>query len=132
MRSIAAAGLMVLVLSIAWSGDALAQTTYNVVPGHQVRVLWAYSLNPDCTSLGQVVVRMTQPPQHGRVTTRSGRSFPTFASSNSHSVCNTRRVPGVEAYYQPAAGYAGSDAVSFEVMFPSGNYQQSTANIQVR
>jgi hypothetical protein len=132
MRKYAAASVAAFGLSTLWSGAASAQATYNVVAGHEVRVVWAYSLNPDCSSLGQVVVRVTQPPQHGRVTIRNSRSFPNFASSNSHSVCNTRRVPGVEGYYRPASGYAGPDSVSFDVIYPSGNYQQSTANIQVR
>lgn len=121
-----------LFLSVAWSSLASAQTTYNVVAGHQVRVYWAISLNPDCTPDGQVVVRVTQPPQHGRITIRNGRLFPNYQSSNIRNVCNARRVPGVEAYYQPASGYTGFDSVNFETIFPAGAYRQNTANIQVR
>jgi hypothetical protein len=105
---------------------------YNVAAGHELRVLWAYALNPDCSSLGQTVVRIVQQPQHGRIAVRNGRGFPAYASSNSHSVCNTRRVPGMEAYYQAAAGFTGFDSVGFDVIFPNGSYQQITRNIQVR
>jgi hypothetical protein len=132
MRKFAAAGVAAIFISVIWPGGASAQATYNVAAGHQLRVLWAYSLNPDCSSLGQVVVRVTQQPQHGRIAVRNGHAFPTFASSNSRSVCNTRRVPGVEAYYQAPAGFTGFDSVGFEAIFPSGSYQQITRNIQVR
>lgn len=132
MHRFAATGFAALSLSVAWSGAATAQATFNVAAGHQVRVYWAYSLNPDCTPDGQVVVRITQPPQHGRITIRNGRLFPNYPSSNSRNVCNTRRVPGVEAYYQPASGYIGLDSASFDTIFPNGTYRQFTSNIQVR
>lgn len=70
--------------------------------------------------------------QHGRVTIRSGGVFPNFPASNVRNVCNTRRVPGVEAYYRPEPGYLGFDSVGFETIFPSGDYRTYTANIQVR
>jgi hypothetical protein len=132
MLKFAAAGLAALGLIVTWSGAASAQTTFNVAAGHQVRVNWAISLNPDCTPDGQIVVRMTQPPQHGRVTIRNGRAFPNYPSSNIRNVCNTRRVPAVESYYRPEPGYTGFDSVSFETIFPGGSYRQNTANIQVR
>lgn len=122
------AALMIVILP----SMASAQTTYNVVAGGRVRVNWAYSVNPDCSSDGQVVMRITEAPQHGRISISNGRLFPNYPSSNVRNVCNTRRVPGVEAYYQPAAGYLGYDSVSFEIIFPSGTYRQYTANIQVR
>jgi hypothetical protein len=132
MPKFAVAGFAALGLAVAWSGTASAQTAFNVAAGHEVRVYWAYSLNPDCTPDGQIVVRMTQPPQHGRVAIRNGRPFPNYPSSNTRNVCNVRRVPGIEAYYQPSSGYTGPDSASFETIFPNGEYRQYTANIQVR
>jgi len=132
MQKFATTCFATLGLSVIWSAAASAQTTYNVVAGHEVRVHWAISLNPDCTPDGQIVVRITQPPQHGLVTIRNGRAFPNYPSSNIRNVCNTRRVPAVEAYYRPELGYTGFDSVSFETIFPAGSYRQNTANIQVR
>jgi hypothetical protein len=119
-------------ISVAWSGVALAQTAYNVVSGHEVRINWGISVDPDCRSNGQVVMRVTQPPQHGRVSIRSAGVFPNFPGSNVRNVCNRRRVPGVEAYYRSEPGYLGFDSVGFETIFPNGDYRQHTANIQVR
>ena len=82
--------------------------------------------------MGEIVVRITQAPQHGRVAIKNSRSFPNFPSSNSRSTCNTRRSPGVEAFYQPASGYTGFDSVAFEVIYPTGSDRQFSANIQVK
>ena len=132
MRKFALACMAALGLLVAWSGAASAQSAINVVAGHQVQVRWAYSLNPDCSSAGQIVVRITQPPQHGRVVIRNGRGFPNFPSSSNFSTCNTRRVAGIAAYYQPESGYVGFDSVGFETIYPNGSYRQDTKNIQVR
>jgi hypothetical protein len=134
MRSFTAVFLIALGISVAGSGKASAQAAFsvNVAAGHQVRALWTYSINPDCTSLGPIVVRITQAPQQGRVSIRNDRAFPNFPNSNVRNVCNARRVPGVAAYYQAASGYVGFDSISFDVIFPSGSYRQYTTNIQVR
>ena len=112
-------------------GTALAQN-YNVVSGHSTRVYYTYATNPDCTSIGQIVVRLTQPPQHGRVTIRNGSLFPNFPASNVRNVCNGRRVPGVEAYYVSEPAYTGSDSAAFEAIYPHGEFRQYTAYITVR
>jgi hypothetical protein len=132
MGKFAAACVGALGLSAAWANNASAQTAYNVVAGHEVKVYWAYSLNPDCTPNGQIVVRLTQQPQHGRIAIRNARLFPNYPSSNIRYVCNTRRVPGIEAYYHPASGYIGFDTAAFESIFPNGEYRTYAASIQVR
>jgi hypothetical protein len=132
MKAFTVACFIAVGASIAGSGSARAQTPYSVVAGHEVRINWAASVNPDCTSNGQVVMRITQPPQHGRVSIRNAGVFPNFPGSNVRNVCNTHRVRGVEAYYRPEAGYVGFDSVGFETVFPTGTYRQYTANIQVR
>src|SRR4051812_26272093 len=60
MGKFAAAGFTAFCVLIVAFTEASAQTTLNVAAGHQLRVLWAYSLNPDCSSLGEIVVRITQ------------------------------------------------------------------------
>jgi hypothetical protein len=116
---------------VAWSGAASART-FNVVSGGSVRVAQAYSLNPDCTPIGKPAIRMTQPPQHGRVTIRSARIYPAFPASNPRIVCNTHRVPALEGVYIADRGYVGTDSSSFEIIYGSGNYRQYTVSITVR
>jgi len=132
MHGFVAAVLAGLLSSVAWPGAASAQTTFNVATGHEVKVSSWVSINPDCTPTGQIVMRVTQAPQHGRVSIRNAAVFPNFPSSNVRSVCNRRRVPGVEAHYRPESGYLGFDSVSLEMISPGGVYRSYTANIQVR
>jgi hypothetical protein len=123
---------VVCLTGLVMLSDAALAQSYTVAADHQARVYYTYSTNPDCTSFGQVIVRLTQAPQHGRVTIRNATVYPNFPASNIRSVCNRRRVPGVEAHYIPERGYTGPDSVSFETIFPDGLYRQSTATISVR
>lgn len=66
------------------------------------------------------MVRIAQPPEHGRVAIRQTGVFPTFPESNLRSVCNRRRVPGVQATYVSQRGYIGPDFTVLEVLFPAG------------
>jgi hypothetical protein len=91
-----------------------------VASGRPLMLYQAYATNPDCTSAGAVVVRVAQPPEHGRVSIRQTGVFPRFPEANLRSVCNRRRVPGVEATYVSQRGYTGSDFTVLEVLFPAG------------
>ena len=66
------------------------------------------------------MVRIAQPPEHGRVAIRQTGVFPKFPESNLRSVCNRRRVPGVQATYVSQRGYIGPDFTVLEVLFPAG------------
>jgi len=91
-----------------------------VASGRPLMLYRAWSTNPDCTSAGTVVMRVAQPPEHGRVTIRQTGVFPSFPQSNLRSVCNRRRVPGVQAVYVSQRGYTGPDFTALEVLFPAG------------
>ena len=68
-----------------------------VASGRPLMLYEAYSTNPDCSSAGQVVLRVAQSPEHGRVSIRQTGVFPRFPEANPRSACNRRRVPGVQA-----------------------------------
>jgi hypothetical protein len=91
-----------------------------VASGKPLILYQANATNPDCTSAGTVVIRVAEPPEHGRVSIRQTGVFPNFAEANLRSVCNRRRVPGVEAIYVSQRGYTGSDFTVLEVLFPAG------------
>jgi len=122
MREFALASVAVLLLS---PGVALAQAAYNVTAGHQVRVYYAYAVNPDCTSVGQVVIRMTQAPQHGRITMRNGSAFPNFRSrmcAVSAIVAGCRqRKPTT----RPTPAIPGLTARASKPSFPTGNIDRA-------
>lgn len=100
--------------------------------GKPLKLYQAYSVNPDCSSFGNVTVKMTEQPSHGRVSISPGGVFPNFPASNVRSRCNTRRVAGVIATYTAQRGYQGHDRVAIEVIFPAGAYQRHEFGIVVR
>lgn len=102
-----------------------------VASGRPLNLYHAYATNPDCTSAGAVVVRVEEAPEHGRVTIRQTGVFPGFPESNPRSVCNRRRVAGVQAVYVSQRGYQGPDLVVLEVLFPAGRGVRVTLPIQV-
>ena len=102
-----------------------------VASGRPLMLYQASATNPDCTSAGAVVLRVAQAPEHGRVAIRKTGVFPRFAESNIRSVCNRRRVPGVEAVYTSQRGYLGSDTVVLEALFPAGRGVRVVIPIQV-
>jgi hypothetical protein len=102
-----------------------------VASGRPLMLYQAYATNPDCTSAGTVVVRVAQPPEHGRVTIRQTGVFPRFAELNPRSVCNRRRVPGIQATYVSQRGYIGSDFIVLEALFPAGRGVRVTLPIRV-
>jgi hypothetical protein len=113
-------------MRIAWIALGLllpmasAHAQKAVASGRPLMLYRAWSTNPDCTSAGTVVMRVAQQPEHGRITIRRTGVFPSFAESNLRSVCNRRRVPGVQATYVSQRGYIGPDFTSLEVLFPEG------------
>ena len=124
MRTIWIALGLVLSLSPAHAQKVVAS-------GRPLMLYQAWATNPDCTSAGTVVVRVAQPPEHGRLSIRQTGVFPRFPESNLRSACNRRRVPGVLATYVSQRGYVGPDLAVLEVLFPAGRGVRVTLPIRV-
>jgi hypothetical protein len=116
---------LVLLLSIV-----SAHADKAVASGRPLKLYHAYSTNPDCSSAGAVVMRVTQQPLHGRVSISQTGVFPKFPDSNPRNVCNRRRVAGVQAMYVSQRGYIGPDFVVLQVLFPAG--RESNVSIAIR
>jgi|GEM_PF-3690929 len=80
------------------------------------------SVNPDCTSIGYAIVKVTKEPAHGKVSAEQGESFPDFLKENSRAVCNSKKIPSMVVSYQSEDGYLGMDSFSLEVVSASGQY----------
>lgn len=102
------------------------------VAGKPLKVDSHYSINPDCSSLGQATVRVLEAPKHGKVETRETTDFPTFRESNSRHHCNTRRVPVTQIVYVPAPGYTGQDNFKADVVYASGSARIYDYKVDVR
>ena len=102
---------------------------YTVVSGAEVRIIFTTQLNPDCSSTGQITIRVTGKPSGGTIYLRNEKSYSSFPDDNSLSECNKKRVPGVGAYYKANDGFVGADSGTLEMIFPDG-YEQ-TMDFQV-
>ena len=119
-------------LIVLLSASAATAQTRTVVAGKPFKLYQAYETNPDCSSAGDPVIRVSAPPSNGRVSVARGSAFPNFPPSNIRSACNRRRVPATIATYNARRGYTGPDSVSIEVIYASGNTRQQSFNLLVR
>ena len=104
-----------------------------VVPANTPRnIFHRYAVNENCSSVGEVVIRITTQPVHGAVTIRRGRDYPRFKAPNARVVCNSRSVQSTQVWYTPERGYVGPDSVTVDVIWPWGSEEQDTITILVR
>jgi len=90
------------------------------------------TINPDCTTYSQSILRVSQPPQHGRVQIVRSRVFPNFPANNVRSACNQRRVTGLVAFYNPQRGYVGTDSFGLEYFTSTGRTGSRNYTVIVR
>src|SRR4051794_6852527 len=100
---------LVIVAALAFSTVAAQAQFANRIAasGKQIKLGFFATVNPDCSSTGDPTVRITQAPEHGRVSIPAGRDFPIFSEPNPRTVCNTRRVQGRIASYVSERGFVG-------------------------
>ena len=124
--------MRILLVVVGLLLSAVAAHAERVIPsGKQLILFNATSVNPDCSALGNVEVRVAQGPEHGKVSIRRTWVFPNYAAVNLRSACNARRVAGVLVTYVSQRGYVGDDLVVIEVFFPNGRAQRTTIAIRV-
>jgi hypothetical protein len=109
-----------------------AQAQRYVSPGNTLKLTFFCNITPDCTAAGTPAVRITRPPEHGRVSVLQTRDFCYFRRPNPRAACNRRRVAGVAVHYTAPRGYTGYDSIGVEVISASGVMRTGTYSIQVR
>jgi hypothetical protein len=115
----------------AAQGQSVNVTKY-AVSGRPLKLDFAASTNPDCSSVGRPTVRASRAPEHGRVTVTQSTDFPRFPPSNIRSQCNGRRVAGAAINYVSQRGFIGTDNVEVEIIFASGSLRHESFTINVR
>ena len=96
-------------------------------------ILWRNTaINPDCTEVPGVTLSVLRPPEHGKATVSDEPVFVAFPQGNPRSACNTRKVPGHEAFYQADAGFTGHDKLVLQGSSPEGHIREITVDILVR
>jgi hypothetical protein len=132
--------LLLIILAFGLSSSAFAQQeglqkkqyTRVVASGKNRQIGFFTSLNPECTSNGDVELRITKQPEHGTVETTTTSNFPGYPKENIRYKCNDHRVKGMQANYKSAEKYVGDDAFDLLVLFPAGTAWEVHYDMSVR
>lgn len=114
------------------STPPLLEFTRVAVADQPLRVAFAPHLNPDCSSIGFMTVRIIEPPKHGKISVENGTGFSVYLQSDLRYECNKRRTDGVIISYNPEAGYRGPDSVTMDWITPDGALFKRRFAIDVR
>lgn len=106
--------------------------TMTAISGRPLKLNFSNTTNPDCTAVGETVVKLTQEPQHGRVTISKASDFPSFQKKNVRYTCNKKRVSGTKTVYVSERGFTGTDHASIEIIFATGSTARRSYTINVR
>lgn len=101
------------------------------VSGLPLKLAHFVDLNPDCSPVGDLVVRVAKNPEHGVVTLRSGEGYTNYGPQNPRYQCNLRSTSGMNVIYLSNLGYAGPDSLAVDV-FGGGSEAQQTYNLTVK
>ena len=103
------------------------------VIGSSKIVIWGgASIDPDCAERPGYSLNVVQPPEHGEVKVVAEAIYIAFPQGNPRAVCNSRKVPGRQAYYTAAPGFTGHDRVVLEGASDDGTMRHVTIDVDVR
>jgi hypothetical protein len=123
-----------LLSSSAFAQEGLdkKQFTRVVASGTNTRIGFFTWTNPDCTAIGNVNVRVTKQPEHGKVEITTTTNFPGYPKEHVRFKCNEHKVKGMQINYKSAEKYIGDDALELLVLFPNGFGWEVHYDVSVR
>jgi hypothetical protein len=123
-----------LLSSSAFAQEGLdkKQFTRVVGSGTKQQIGFYTSLNPDCTTRGNIDIRVTKQPEHGSTETTTSINFPYYPKEHARFKCNEHKVKGMQVNYKSAEKYVGSDELELLVLFPNGFAWEVHYDINVR
>jgi hypothetical protein len=121
---------MPIIITVPGGGHASTEKT--TLSGKPIKVSFWRELNPDCTVVPGLVVKLSTPPEHGRASLSKGHDFPGYTRNNIRASCNKRRVSGTLIHYVSQRGYTGTDRFAVEVFTSSGGHQTQSYTINVK
>jgi hypothetical protein len=114
--------------------DGLQTQTFTrfVGSGARQRMGFYVQINPDCSAVGDINVRVTKQPEHGTVETTASTDYVHFSKENIRSKCNQHKVKGTLVNYKAAEKYTGNDAFDLLILYPDGLAREHHFDISVR
>ena len=111
---------------------AIVEVSRVAIADQTLRLAFLYDLNPDCSLIGILTVRIVEQPQSGKVTVEKGTGFPVYPANNTRSSCNSNRSDGAVVSYTANPGYTGADVLTMEIIYPDGIANKRHHAIDVR
>jgi hypothetical protein len=99
-------------------GSRTLELTRAAAAEQKSRLDFLYDLQPDCSSVEKLAVRVLEQPQHGTLAIENGRAFTEFPQDDRRAACNVRQSDGTLVFYQPDADYRGADSITLSVTSP--------------
>ena len=134
---------MVAVIALPVSASAQKQKTEQfpayldawsierIVPkGEKRRLMFLTGLNPDCSSQGKTIVKLTGKPKSGTVTLEEIEHFPNNTHED-YKKCNTDKVRGTAVNYDPNPDFVGTDTFSGTVLYPSSRARKFEMKVTI-
>jgi hypothetical protein len=116
-----------------WGAEGLQRLQFaRTVPSEtNQRIAFLHATNPDCTSSGDINVRVIKQPEHGKVETTPTSHFPGFSKQSNRYKCNQHKVKGMLVNYK-AEKYIGEDAFVILIIYPGGFAREVRYDLSVR
>ncbi len=140
MKRASSVGISLLMASSAVAAQEVKKTDYlskfeytkYVAANRKTMIGFAYMLNPDCSSMGPIDIKITNQPQHGTIELSDEQFYSNYAQDNLRSKCNASKVPGTAVYYKSNDGFTGTDALDAVALLPGGYAQEIHYSVNVR
>jgi hypothetical protein len=102
-----------------------------IASGAKQRMGFYADINPDCSAVGDINVRVTKQPEHGTVETTASTDYIHYSKENIRSKCNQYKVKGMQVHYKAAEKYTGNDAFDLLILYPDGLAREHHFDISV-
>ena len=118
-----------LVVAGITSASAQVQSVNRMVSGQpdtDIRVGVYANIRPDCTSGPLPSIKLTSPPENGKVTVKKA-----MVTATNYKQCLALQVPAFVALYRSRADFAGVDVLTLEVKVPGGKTEVQRISVTV-
>src|ERR1700722_19665823 len=116
--SAAAAAAVKTAAPTSSEGSQALELTRAATAEQKSRLDFLYDLQPDCSSVEKLEVRVLEQPQHGTLAIENGRAFTEFPQDGRRGAGHARQSDGRLVFYQPDGDYRGADSITLSVTSP--------------
>ena len=122
-RLLALAAVGLLACTATGLADTESKVQSSIVPaGEQRELAFFASLNPDCSAIGEMTLRLARPAEHGSVEIERGLGYTKYGRKDQRYACNRAPVEGYRVNYISQPDYLGEDSFEIQLFSPAGNY----------